>query len=463
MKCRGKRWMAILLAVLMISALPGCTGGTESESSAESQSFAGSAAESSEEESSASEESDEEDKVITFWNLGTEDPDKTIMGFAPEKFNAENDKGYTVEVVATQNDNYKEKLVVAMSSGECPDMYTSWTGGPLVEYINSGFAQPIDDLFYASELPDRFMEGAITQGTYDGHIYAIPVININVTGIYYNKEMFDNLGLTAPTTISELEAVCDQLLANGITPFAMANLEKWVGSYYFMNLATRYGGIDPFVNAANGDGSFEDECFIKAGQTLKEWTEKGYFPEGMNSMSWNDGMGKQLFYQETTAMMLVGSGMGSTIMNDSEEFFNKLDWIPFPVDDTNDVDPSLLIGTLGDQFISFNCTGEKLEAAFECVTYYLSPEGVQLMVDKGKIPPIKGIEDQITNPLLQKVVKAANEASNMQLFYDQYLPPAVAQVHLDTLQEVFGLTMEPEEAARRMQEANEEYLAERDQ
>ena len=85
------------------------------------------------------------------------------------------------------------------------------------------------------------------------------------------------------------------------------------------------------------------------------------------------------------------------------------------------------------------------------------------MVDKGKIPPIKGIEDQITNPLLQKVVKAANEASNMQLFYDQYLPPAVAQVHLDTLQEVFGLTMEPEEAARRMQEANEEYLAERDQ
>ena len=51
----------------------------------------------------------------------------------------------------------------------------------------------------------------------------------------------------------------------------------------------------------------------------------------------------------------------------------------------------------------------------------------------------------------------------MQLFYDQYLPPAVAQVHLDTLQEVFGLTMEPEEAARRMQEANEEYLAERDQ
>ena len=47
-----------------------------------------------------------------------------------------------------QNDNYREKLIIAMSSGECPDMYTSWTGGPMIEYIESGFAQPLDDLFY---------------------------------------------------------------------------------------------------------------------------------------------------------------------------------------------------------------------------------------------------------------------------------------------------------------------------
>ena len=43
--------------------------------------------------------------------------------------------GYTVNQVAIQNDTYKEKLVIAMSSGECPDMYSSWSGGPMYEYI----------------------------------------------------------------------------------------------------------------------------------------------------------------------------------------------------------------------------------------------------------------------------------------------------------------------------------------
>ncbi len=48
-------------------------------------------------------------------------------------------------------------------------------------------------------------------------------------------------------------------------------------------------------------------------------------------------------------------------------------------------------------------------------------------------------------------------ASATQLWYDQYLPPAVSTVHLDTCQELFGLTMTPEEAAKQLQAAMEEY------
>ena len=83
------------------------------------------------------------------------------------------------------------------------------------------------------------------------------------------------------------------------------------------------------------------------------------------------------------------------------------------------------------------------------------------MVDKGKIPPVKVIEEKVSNPLLKTVIEYANKASNVQLYYAQYLPPAVAQVHLNTMQEVFGLTMEPAEAAKQMQKANQDYLAEK--
>ena len=63
-----------------------------------------------------------DDKEITYWNIAVESPDKDIVTAAVDKFNKETKSGYTVNQVAIQNDTYKEKLVIAMSSGECPDM-----------------------------------------------------------------------------------------------------------------------------------------------------------------------------------------------------------------------------------------------------------------------------------------------------------------------------------------------------
>ena len=44
------------------------------------------------------------------------------------------------------------------------------------------------------------------------------------------------------------------------------------------------------------------------------------------------------------------------------------------------------------------------------------------------------------DPVVKEIFDAAQEASSIQLWYDQYLPTSVATAHLDGLQEVFGLT-----------------------
>lgn len=89
----------------------------------------------------------------------------------------------------------------------------------------------------------------------------------------------------------------------------------------------------------------------------------------------------------------------------------------------------------------------------------LSDEVIDFEVENGKIPPVVGIEDKLTDPITKEVVEAANNASEIQLWYDQYLPPAVSTAHLDGLQEVFGLTMTPQEAQESMQKAMDDYLA----
>ena len=248
MKKRMKRLAALSMAVLMAASMAACGGSGGSSSSGGSGSGSSGSG---------------DDKEIVYWNIGTESPDKDIVTAAVEKFNSETESGYTVTSVPTQNDSYKEKLVVAMSSGECPDMYSCWSGGPMYEYIDSGFGQPIDDLFNNSEIKDKLMESAIGQATYNDHIYAVPYQNVSMSGIFYNKEMFDQYGLEEPTTLAELENICATLKENGITPFALANSSKWTGSMYFMNLAARYGGLEPFQNAVAGTGSFTDECFMQ--------------------------------------------------------------------------------------------------------------------------------------------------------------------------------------------------------
>ena len=69
----------------------------------------------------------------------------------------------------------------------------------------------------------------------------------------------------------------------------------------------------------------------------------------------------------------------------------------YPALDGSSADASILCGTMGDQFVSFNCTDEKLDAAFEFATYLSSEETIDYMVGASLIPPVTGVEDKITD------------------------------------------------------------------
>lgn len=451
--------LALSMAVMMAGSLAACGSSsttTDSSGTTGATEAAGAAS-----DTGSSQASGDESKEIIFWNTGTEGVDKELMDMVVKKFNETTTSGYTVKSIPTQNDTYKEKLVIAMSSGECPDIYTSWSGGPMNEYIESGYAQPIDELMNASDLPDKLMEASLEQATYKDNIYGVPFLNVAVSGIYYNKDLFAKYNIEIPTTISELEAACETLKANNITPFALANATKWTGSMYFMNLAARQGGLEPFQEAVAGTGSFESEAFVYAGEKIQDWVQKGYFPEGVNSLNEDDGQAKQLLYQETAAMICIGSWYTGTMKSDSEEFFQKIGWFPFPAVDSSSADSSILIGTIGDNFIHFNCTGEKQQAAFEFASMFTQDDVLQFMADNGKIPPVKNASDLVTDPVTVSILEAATKAAAVQLWYDQYLPPAVATAHLDSCQELFGLTMTPAEANQKLQAAMEEYNADK--
>lgn len=397
--------------------------------------------------------------TITLWDIATNEPEKSTQEAAVQRF-MEAYPNITVEITHTQNDSYKEKLIIAMSSGQCPDIYIHWGGGPMIEYINSGFAADITDL-YEKYNTVEFLPSAVEQCKYDGKMYAIPYGGLGGCGIYYNKAIFAEVGIEVPTTIAELEAACDKLVAAGYIPFSLANGSKWTGSMYFMYLATRFGGVDAFANAVAGTGSFTDEAFMYAAETIQDWVQKGYFPEGVNSLSTDDGQDRQLMYQEKAAMMLHGSWQSRSMARDQEEWYKeKIGYFAFPALEGNSYPQNICVGTSIGNGFSFNLAAdeEKLKAAFVLATQFYNDDVYnQSQLDSNTIPSIVGMGDGIEDQCMAQIWTDFSAAPAVQLWYDQYLPPEVGERHKDLCQDIFGLTMTPLEANQALQDAMAAY------
>jgi raffinose/stachyose/melibiose transport system substrate-binding protein len=74
------------------------------------------------------------------------------------------------------------------------------------------------------------------------------------------------------------------------------------------------------------------------------------------------------------------------------------------------------------------------------------------------IPVVKGTEKAITDPNMVMVFEAVNAAKYFQLYYDQYLPPAVGTAVNEAVQGLFLGTKTPEEVAKAVEKVAAEEL-----
>ena len=453
-----KKTLAVLCAsVLSISMLAGCGSSAtatapEAPAASETKTEAANDAAPAEASTSTAKQTDgknlpeltTDDMTILLWDIATEEPGRPTQEAAVARF-MQDYPNIHVEQVHQQNDNYKQQLVVAMSSGQCPDMYVSWGGGPMVEYFKSGYADDITEMYNKYDHPD-FIEAAIAQGSYKDQILGIPFGSLSGCDIFYNKTIFAEKGLEVPTTLDELEDVCAKLKADGITPFALANAPKWTGSMYYMYLVARHSGNAEFDAAYTQEGSFGSEAFLFASDKIQDWVKKGYFPDGVNSLSPDDGQDKQLLYDGSCAMMLHGSWLAGSMSSDNEEWYQEnIGVFRFPEDSeakAKGVPQDVEIGTAIGNCFNFNCKGDqaKLDAMYVLATQYYNDDIYnQMQMDSFQTPSIKGFEKQVTDPNMKIITDVFFNASNVQLWYDQYLPASVTEVHKESMSALFGL------------------------
>lgn len=263
-------------------------------------------------------------------------------------------------------------------------------------------------------------------------------------GIFYNKALFAKAGIEqVPATWAEFLEAVKALKAAGIAPIALGEKEKWPGHFWWVYLAIRLGGEQAFLDAYNRTGSFEAEPFVKAGEYLKELADLEPFAEGFMGLGYADQA--RLMGDGLAAMELMGQwAPGAQKANSTNGGIgDDLGWFPFPAVEGGKGNPNDVLGG-GDGF-AVGMNAEPEAVAF--LKYITSADVQRRAAAIWILPTVGAAEDALTDPILQIIIKARNEAPYFQLYYDQFLPPAVGQVVNDGVEKLFAGVATPAEVA----------------
>lgn len=123
-----------------------------------------------------------------------------------DKFEAEN-PGIKLNLeVVSWNDVYTE-VSTRISNNNAPDILNI---DVFANYANEGLLMPVKD-YCPEELFNDFFPSFIDQSVIDGTVWAVPDL-ASARALYYNVDMFEEVGIDVPTTWAELEDACQAIL-----------------------------------------------------------------------------------------------------------------------------------------------------------------------------------------------------------------------------------------------------------
>ena len=322
-------------------------------------------------------------KMMHLWPEGSSNAQYTIVDNIIKAYEEENpDVDIQTEILG--NEQYKEKVKVLSASNELPDVGITWAAGYMKPFVEGNMFAPLDDIVQE----DKFVAGTLDAFSMDEKPYALP-LELNITPVYYNKEIFKKYNLEAPETYDEFLNVVDTLVDKGVTPITLGNKDRWTGSMWYMYLADRIGGPESLNNAINRTGSFEDPSLVKAAEEISKLVDKGAFVKGFNGLSNDEAKG--YFMNEQAAMYLMATWElpnYTTSPDVAKEFKDKVGYFKFPTYEGGKGDIDSYVGGPGvGLFVSEQSKVKDESKAF--VSYLVEEWGKRSVVDAGVIPATK--------------------------------------------------------------------------
>ncbi|WP_433708811.1 ABC transporter substrate-binding protein [Paenibacillus illinoisensis] len=277
-----------------------------------------------------------------------------------------------------------------------------------------------------------------------GHLYSFHVSqDTGMQGVVYNKQIFEDLGLSIPTNYEEFLAICEKIKASGITPVFMPYKDAWAANIW---PAAAFADF-----AAKNDPTFFDDL----NSNKKKWSDipefktfleqqyevytKGYTNTDVLSDSYDMAVGK--FLNKEVAMMF----MGDWLIEGVAEQDPSMELGVFPIPSSQDA--SLGASPLGGQLF-IPKKSKHLEEAKQFLDFIASKEVAQKIVDsKGYVSNFSDVTTPELPAYKQDIVDNYITPKKTVLTTDAYMLVDRSELYR-LLQDQFAGGLTPEEVLK---------------
>ena len=333
----------------------------------------------------------------------------TVMQSLADKFN-ETHEGYTIEVVAPADAG--TVLKTRMAKNDMPDIIAMGGNNEYTDVQSAGMLLDLSGEDFVGNLQESYLQMVYdVNGDKEEAVYGVPYAT-NASGVLYNVEKFEALGLEIPKTWDELIAVCEAAKAAGETPFLLTYKDAWTALCPWNSMA-------PDLQPENfTDDRLENKTtFVGTHEEIAEkyLTLLDYAQEDYMGLGYDDG--NKAFANGEGLMMINGNWAINQFTNSNAEF--KCGMFAFPASN----DESVNYVTSGvDVLLAVSATTEYTDIAKEFVAFMLEAENCQTYIDdQFAFSAVVGVEQANESVAGVKEDIANGKVAN---FPDHYYPSA---------------------------------------
>ncbi|KZS44444.1 sugar ABC transporter substrate-binding protein [Paenibacillus glucanolyticus] len=268
-----------------------------------------------------------------------------------------------------------------------------WTPGAKVpdwqQWIDTGLIADLSDQAFIKNYNANDIEKA---GTYNDKVYAVPTGKVAMSGLFYNKEIFEQNGLSVPKTWSEFIMLNDDLKAKGITPIVVAGKDVWpLKLPVFALQAKILGGGDQqkwIEGVWKGETAYNDEEAVEVLERMKT-LQDNYMIDGFMGIDY--ATAPSYFATGKAAMLADGSWDAPTIAAANPEL--KFGYFPLPATE-NAAKNASFVGKYDVTWYAAE-KGPNKEGALKWLEFFSEPENYTTFVKAaGFIPTQDNIQTE---------------------------------------------------------------------